>query len=467
MPVDASPYQQLQQQSGLGQMNPSQIVGLVQGMNSVEQFNANRAVGQAYQGATDANGVVNPYAALTAAKSNPAAAIAMPEAAQHAQTLANSQWDLAHVQNQAIQSAYGALFNKKDVTKHDLNNVIAGIASQFGPKVAAAHSQMLDDIPDTPTALHNHIGLMAAGAQGTAGTQARIQGPVGPGGQVQMQPAGTAIFPQGNEGGQPQAGAPSVPGQFQVTQPTGQPEVQQANAQAAIDLHRQVVDPNIPATLSNLHDALQDAASGPTALAESKLAALGQRFKDLTGFGPDFTLTRDQLADTEKSQKLISDLSRRTVLGGHATDEFLHNANAANPSILQSKLGRGTMASSLLGDFAAAKVRDEEYAKQDPTGANAHNFFNWNREFNKTFEPRAFQMSKMTPDEARLFRSTLPPGEASKVAQSTYDYYLKGWIPPPAGLRVGRNQDGTPGLYTAQPGSDGRYQRVPPPPGAQ
>lgn len=461
MPVDASPYSLLHQPAGIGQMDPAGVVGLVQGMNNVEQFNANRLTGQAYQQSTDQNGVTDPNGAMNLLRQDPRAAIAMPQAAASATSLAQSQFNLAQNRTQFLRDSFGSLINKKDLSKHDINNAIASMAKNIGPEQAAAYSQQLDEIPDQPDALRKWAQAQGATALGTSGMQGRIQGPPGPGGQVNMVPAGAAVFDQGQSPG----GA--IPGQMSVTQPTGQPEVQQAAAQASIALHQQVADPNIRSTLQNLHDAMQEAASGPTAQVEARASALAQRFKDLTGFGPDFTLDRDQLADTEKAQKLIADLSRRTVLGGHASEEFLHNANAANPSLLQSKLGRGTMASSLLGDFDAAKVRDEEFAKLDPSGANAHNFWNWNREFNKTFDPRAFQMAAMSPDEARAFRSVMPPQERTKVAQSTYDYYLKGWIPPPAGLRVGRNADGTPGLYHAEPGPDGKYLRVPPPPGAQ
>ena len=64
MPVDASPYQLLARPQGIAGMDPSGIVGLVQGMNNVEQFNANRMVGQAYQQSTDPNGNTNPNAAM-------------------------------------------------------------------------------------------------------------------------------------------------------------------------------------------------------------------------------------------------------------------------------------------------------------------------------------------------------------------------------------------------------------------
>jgi hypothetical protein len=103
----------------------------------LQQFRSQQAAGQAFQGAVGPDGNFNPNAAMSAIASNPAAALAAPEAttrllAARGQNIANatSAVGLQSSQNQALGS-FLAGFAGKNLTPQDVNTIRAG-AVRFG-----------------------------------------------------------------------------------------------------------------------------------------------------------------------------------------------------------------------------------------------------------------------------------------------------------------------------------------------
>jgi len=181
--------------------------------------------------------------------------------------------------------------------------------------------------------------------------------------------------------------------------------------------------PNQKALLENLNDLSNEAVSGPSADWEKRANALMQRLVP----GSKLTLTPEQLAKSEEYGKISEQLAGQQAVAAHSTNAFLTNAYNTNPSLYLSKIGRQGITHMLQGNVDSIVAKANEATKAGVHMAPAE-FPDWNRTFNKDFNPRVFQYARMTSDERKAFRSTLPKSQQEKFFNQIKQYQTNGWI---------------------------------------
>jgi hypothetical protein len=186
--------------------------------------------------------------------------------------------------------------------------------------------------------------------------------------------------------------------------------------------------PNQQALLSNLNDLSNEAVSGPTSDFEKRANALALRL-----FGKTVTLTPQQLASSEEYGKISEQLAGQQAAAAHATDAYLRNAYSTNPGLYLSKIGRQGITHMLQGNVDSIVAKNNawtSYANGEVDGRmhSPAEFANWNKNFNRDFNPRVFQYARMTGDERAKFRSNMSIGDQKKLAKQIQQYQAAGWV---------------------------------------
>lgn len=325
------------------------------------------------------------------------------------------QFELRNQQSNVLREMAGAMYNTQ-ATPQQVEDAILTRARQggFDPEVVHTYVNRLHD-----PAVRKDFGTFLLNERSQA---------AGPGALLQQQ----EVYPA--TGGTPRnvpaasvrvTGAPSAqtPGFHELaTGPAGAGGISNMVA-VANDA------PNQRALLENLNALSDEAVSGPSADFEKRLNALAQRLFP----GKGVTLSTEQLAKSEEYGKISEQLAGQQAVAAHSTNAFLTNAYNTNPNLYLSKIGRQGITHMLQGNV------DSIVAKNNAWDAFAHGevdgqqhspaeFGSWNRRFNADFNPRVFQYARMTGDERKSFRSTLPKTQQEKFFRQLQDYQTKGWI---------------------------------------
>ena len=150
------------------------------------------------------------------------------------------------------------------------------------------------------------------------------------------------------------------------------------------------------------------------------------------GFG--LTMSADQLAATEGASKIVQQIAQRqAAISGTGTDSARGMAMGANPNMDLSKLGNEQMSDMIKGNNDYIIGQSRAYEKWKAGGGNAGDFRKFQDDFNKTYDPRAFQwtyLSQRLPTEAarRAAFNAMPNKEA---VRDSYDKAVKAGLIAP------------------------------------
>jgi hypothetical protein len=399
--VDTSLYRQQPQGNTIGSMNPLQILDLA---NRSQEFSSQNEInnllkqsidpstGQpdmnAFRGAVARSGITRGVMpAISQAQTYDTGTQQQRQISAEADT---SQINAANLRRNSVYSQIAPLAHKDTITPDDLHEVEAQAAAIPGVDVRGLHQWIqgfnLNDQPGTKqrlmTLTTQLAGPGAAMAPQTTGIVAG-QPIIGTAGQAAQQAvSGTGV-----------KGAP--PG-YPTTMAPGYAEQRQAGAARAEGIVAAgAAAPQQVTALSSLVYDLDElhGKMGPTLPVEKVLNAVSQR---LTGSG--ITLTKEELAGADSLEKVSHMLAGALARAGHSSDQYLQNAYGANPNIKMSDLGARGVAAMLTGDARANAVKANAWLDYRAVDPNADVDL-WNRDFNRSWDPRVFQVLEM-PDDA-------------------------------------------------------------------
>jgi hypothetical protein len=205
-----------------------------------------------------------------------------------------------------------------------------------------------------------------------------------------------------------QATMPGTGGGGIAEPPVGAVETQRSLAENASEIEKRIVNsqteaPQRQADLATLEADMKKFTTGPYA----NMALAGKRgYNDLRNRAPASIAAAlpqfdpKEIAAQENFVKTAGLLAQRqfAAIGGTGTDSKLDSAIKTNPGEALSDMGNQQIVAMLHGNEDAMTARDSALAewKQKNPGKTADQF---QREFNKSYNPRAFQWLRMTPDQ--------------------------------------------------------------------
>ena len=201
------------------------------------------------------------------------------------------------------------------------------------------------------------------------------------------------------------------------------------NAKQAMALQNEFQDTRSRSgMLANLEDLSSKFSGGPWAPEVGMAKGIANQATGGVAF-------KDSLAAQEEFRKISTQLAQRqmSAMGGTGSAEHLASAAASNPSEKLSTAGARKIVHMLRGNedaLAATYSAWNDYQKQHGGAASYGDFLG---EFNKTFEPRAYQLQYMDKPEAAEMLKNMTPAERSRVADAYVFAKSKGWLKPGQG----------------------------------
>lgn len=415
-----------QQQPGLAS-NPGQALDLLRSIQQnyalQQELKARAAIGQAYQGALQPDGTLDPER-LRAGLADPAASWMLPDAMTHVLGQQRAQFDLRATQDQATRQLLGSLPEK--ASREDVFNYAAQLVRIGVPP--ALVTGWLNGAPRDSKGFKDWVANTRNSALSPAELSSRTEGPPGPLGERTSVSIGQAN----------RAGPQGMP----VSLPPGTGEAQKAEAEsgqnAAIALQNAANEvPNQRTQLDLMRQDLATARSkfGPTAGYEKTANIIANR---VLGFHP--TMTPQEIASLESFDKVGRQIAMTQAGSLHATDATLSTALGANPNTNLSALGSEGIINMLHGNTDAIAVKAREWNKARRGGVGPDQFYRWSDEFNRSFDPRVFQFMRMAPDQQATLLNSVPDKQAFWDHLREAD--KRGWITlPPAPREPGAPKD--------------------------
>lgn len=469
--VDTSIYGNVpKQQDLLGTL--SGVLGIQGQMNQnklfQQQFNTNRALSDIYKHAIGPDGTLDPAKVREMAKSDPNITYGLPQAIQNSQEAQKrmmdidaAQLDLARKNLTTAESYLSPLLAKPNVTSGDIVGVLSEAMTKgnLNQKMALElygslprdpqggidetkikpwlqqqqmrvmdAKQRFDAMFPAPVAVDTgaNINLMRmpqVGDPSVAGVVEKGLPPTTPvfdaSGQARFAGAGGGSSGGGMGGsGMLAAAPPGVPEAAAVDASAG--------AKAGVDLQT-LADavPTQQALLRDMRQKVEGFAPGPIA---GQLKSIQSLWSQITG-RPNEAVANQEEFNKSAELSLQQDFK---ALGGTGTDQQLGSAFRSNPNEALSKMGiKGIISLKMgLNDAIAAKNQAwQEYkAKNGP-----QSYGKFSTEFNKTYDPRAFQMQHMTPDERAKMLKSLSKDEQARFLKSYRTALENGWVSLPGG----------------------------------
>src|SRR6185312_10128203 len=457
-------------------MNPLAMAGEMAGIGNAVQQNillrktigAQQAVGQQVQAATGADGQLDPNAFMVGVKNDPAAAYGAQGAQEFAQAQRQAQLlqqttqlANAHAQWGVINDSVGSLLQKPNVSAKDVADGVGNLVAMnvIDAKTGAAE---LAGMPSSPDELPNWLrGHLVRGMQ----AQQQIEAMIGPqqlvdtGGQIQGVRAPTiadssatpqpSVAPIDKTMSPGEAASPVAGFDEKTQQPVLETKgqfAQQGSMPAGPKLGAETAANVTAAGAANQGLALSHQADE----ARDTKALLGNLKADLGGFsaGPGagewkhilaglqrlgVSIDPNMVANQENFNKVATMLAQRQFaqLGGTGTDRQLGSAIESNPNQALSNLGNERIVAMLKGNSDAIMLKNQVWQRWLQNGHSPASYNQFATEFNKAYDPRAFQMQYLSPAERKQMVSGMAPAEQAQF-RSQYNAAVKrGWVPKP------------------------------------
>lgn len=221
---------------------------------------------------------------------------------------------------------------------------------------------------------------------------------------------------------QPKGGIPSAP---PLGASTAADVSAQSNADQAMSLQKSASTvPQQKALLGNMESKLDDFTSGPGAETWKNIAAGVQRIYGGQSQG---------VASNEDFNKMAAMIAQTQfqALGGTGTDAKLDSAVHTSPNDFLSKRGNKEIIHLLKGNADAISVMNDEWQKAQQKGMGPEDYGRFVNQFNKTYDPRAFQLQYMTPKERSSILGGMSDAEKTRFRGAVNMAVENQWIPDP------------------------------------
>ena len=349
--------------------------------------------------------------------------------------------------NEQLQSAQQRLANVTGAPDQmsDNQQVQPGIrggplGGKFGTFTPTGSATQL--YPSRADLLSQQTGVDGAGRPTVTplGTRAGQQGAgalTGPAGAGLANPPGqlpASLVPAGYTGRYASKAPPAVDGAVPVGLAPGDAEAQSSLKQASVkqgaDL--QQASDQSPSRLSVLNNMATDLAHftpGPGQTRETYAQSLIQRYAP--DVAKNFGVDPQRVASAESFDKFASQLSLQQAgaLGG-GTDAKLQQAMHANPNGGMSKLTLQQMIPVLQGNEDAIQAKNQAWQKwQAQNGPGTYGTFS--TQFNQSFDPRAFQLLRMRPEDQAAMLASMSPTDRAAFRQKVNAMGESGILPTP------------------------------------
>lgn len=234
------------------------------------------------------------------------------------------------------------------------------------------------------------------------GYTGRHPGNTAPGGAAPVAPGGSVV------GG-------LAPGAEEAAKATAVASAEQgANLQKAAD---STTDRH--AMLANMESDLAGFTSGPMADRQKNYSAFVNRNLGVLGELIPGVQSNQSVAAQEQFEKMAKQIALAQSGSLGSTDAKLETSLGANPNSGLSQLGNKQIIAMLHGNEDAISAKNQAWQQfQATNGAGSYGKFSV--DFNQNFDPRAYQLNRMDPADARRVVAEMKP-EARAVLQGKAD----------------------------------------------
>ena len=398
-----------QPQNMLAGGNPLAMVGQV---NQLQQFQARRSVGEAFQNALNPDGSVD-QVRLAAGLKAPQAALAAPEAIgtmleQRGKMIANStsQFGLQAAQNQEAQRLLVGLAQDHNPTDEKIIDwSVSAARAGIDPNTINSMRQKL--LSQSVRTRKQTIGTLANTVMGPAAAAQPTSPAIGPEGAQYRVPLGATT----GGGGTYQTGL--APGYGEAAGATGL-----ASAAQAVDLGKAAdSSPIRKGMLGNLETDLKNFTSGPSADWQKVGKAWANRNVLPSGMQFDPTSIASQEAFTKQAEQLAQ--QQFAAIGGTGTDAKFGSAFKSNPNEALSQLGNKGIIRLLKGNEDAIQAKNNAWQSWVRAGNPPNSYPQFAAEFNRNFDPRIYQAQYMSKEDfSKMVKSMSGPEQRQFVART-------------------------------------------------
>lgn len=396
---------------GLLSGDPTKVIGLIGQMNAnalfQQQFNARKAIGQAYQGAIQDDGSIDTQSLMQGIKNNPDAGFMAGEASAGALSRQGQQIDNAQKmfglqagQNKVLMDGIGSLADKPKISDEDLRNFAVTSARNSGVPTSTILS-VVGNAPKDQAARHEWARTIQNMAIGSSGIAQRVQAAPGAGGAPQQSTLGSA-----NYGG---------------TTPTGlSPAAAATNTRSG---EAYATASEAAGNYANRVNPLRQAIPILEGMKETDIGPISDKWNDIKstavnlGAGKLLGIDPEKIQNTNELKKYFAQYSVQAgaTLGPH-TNDGLAAAVTSNPNIHMDKLSATDLSKIALGVERMRQAGVLEFnAKVDRGETDPSKFNKFMTDWGTQQDPRAFVYDLMSKDQQDKLKKNLPPAELKKI----------------------------------------------------
>lgn len=199
------------------------------------------------------------------------------------------------------------------------------------------------------------------------------------------------------------------------------------NAEQGVRLQQEAEgSPQRKALLGELEGTLSDFKSGPGSDTRKDIMSR------LNAIAPaDWNIAPSRIASQEEFNKLSTQLAQAQFksLGGTGTDNKLDSAINTSPNSALSSLGNKRIIALLKGNEDAISVKNQEWQQYLKSGGSPADYGQFTAKFNKSYDPRAFQMQYMDNKAIGTMLNGMGASEKDKFRQTFNAMVDNGWVP--------------------------------------
>lgn len=115
---------------------------------------------------------------------------------------------------------------------------------------------------------------------------------------------------------------------------------------------------------------------------------------------------------------------------GVITNDKLSASFASNPNEVFTTLGNQGVIHVFQGNEDALGVKNAAWQQAQQSGTAADDFSQWSTQFNKSFDPRVFWLSRMSGSERATLINGMTPADRQKFQANVVSAVNQGWVDP-------------------------------------
>lgn len=461
VPSPSGLYPQPQQGGALTAPQALDLIGNIsRNAMLMKELQGRQAIGEAYQGAINPDGTLDPQKWAAGIKSRSAAAWGLQEAIGQLTNQQNSQFNLTSGRQQLLRQIIGGMSDNP--SKEELNNGLTTAVRGGIPLMEAFEAfEALKNSPNRAAAVSQFRNMGLTPAEQSS----RVQGEPGIGGAPQSTTTANA-----NRAGTVTTGLPAYAG----------PSIEaKTRDQTAMSNYSTDVEP-IRQSLDIVEELRKKYGEG--FLGEG--TETRNRWKSaIQAVSPSLAKTLgidvDTVADYDKLKKYLTNvtMSRATSFGAHS-DQQLATAASGTPNVKVTDLAVPDLLRMQLA------LKRSEYAQVQQSVARGGNageeYLNEKSKWPSQNDPRAFMIDLLSPEDRSKLISSMPKGSAElkRFNNSLRAGYESGVLSRPTKtspasppVKPGKQSQAEPPIagarlaadghwYVKQPHENGDYQRV-------